>query len=243
MKSTDKTMNFRIIKLYLLLQISSIVLVAQSVENVTNTLFTDDSKHAFYYIYYDLLAPYNNIPCEVKFKVTVGNASFYSKTVTGDVGNLVLPGVRKKIIWDHVEELVHYNGSVSIFIEVAPNVKVVDKIKKGKPLSIQVSPFYDADKKYTIKLYRKGIELAKLNEVLINEGVIPVALPPKSKVGKKYQLMLSDGEHDYYSNTFKVKPKVGNGWKALPFIAIPAYILVKNYLEDQKPLPGPPTIN
>jgi hypothetical protein len=216
---------------------------AQTVENVTNSLFTNDSGGAEYNIFYDLVAPYNNIPCEIKVKVTAGTSSFYSKAVTGDVGNLVFPGTKKKIIWDHVEELVHYNGSVSITIEASPDVKVVTKIKKGKPLSIQVSPFYDQEKSYTVKLYRKGIELSKVNELQISEGAIPVALPPKSKVGKKYQLMLSDGEHDYFSNTFKVKPKVGNGWKILPVILISGYLVYNNHQKNNEPLPGPPDLN
>lgn len=212
----------------------------QKIDNVTFSLGTSLTGKQQYNIYYDLLAPYDSIPCEVKVKVTADEKTFYSEAVTGDVGNLVFPGVHKQIVWDHVQELIHYSGSASLELEVTPNIKAPKNIKKGKSLTLEVAPIFMEEKKYTINLYRKGIQLAKLNEIAITGATIPVALPPKSKARKNYQIVISDGEHNYYSNAFKVKPKVGRFWKVLPIIAIPGYIVIKNYLDSQESLPEPP---
>lgn len=213
----------------------------QKIENVSFTLGISADGNQVYNIYYDLIAPYDSIPCEIRVRVTAQEKIFYSAEVSGDAGNLVFPGKRKHIVWDHVKELIHYSGSVALNLEVSPNIKAPKFIKKGKSLTLEVDSIFSEGKKHTINLYRNGVPLAKLNELSNMGATIPAALPPKSKARKNYQIMISDGENNYYSNAFKVKPKVATFWKVLPIIAVPAYFIINNYLEDNKSLPEPPS--
>lgn len=216
---------------------------AQRIQNVAYAISTDEKDNVKYAIKYELLAPYTNIPCQVKVKLTTEQNSFYLKEVTGDVGDLVYPGVLKEIIWNHTEELVHFSGDISLEIEVAPSVQVTDKIKKGKLLTVTLAPIYTANKTYAIKLYRAEKEVARLNDVLLIEKTFTVLIPKKTKVKKKYQLAITDGEKTYFSNAFKVKSKIPYSLAIVPLVAIPAYIIINQSIEDNKPLPGPPGID
>ncbi len=225
----------KIIKFYAITHFAIVGLAAQKIENINSSLAIDAAGNTRYNVYYDLIAPFDNIPFEIKVKVTLkvpgGEKSFYSTNLTGSAGHLVLPGKRKHLIWDHVEELVHYNGEIILTLEAIPDLKVPYKIKKGKGLSIQLSEAFTTDKTYTIKLYRKGIFIAKLNELKVKENLIPVAFPPKSKVGNNYQFVISDGENEFFSNALKLKPKVGYGIIALPVLIVPSYLIATNSFE------------
>jgi hypothetical protein len=224
----------------------SILTVAQYAENITYKLGTDSTGHSIYIIQYDLKAPYPTIPSIVKVKLTAEDRqekTFYLKDVTGDVGNLVYPGLGKKIYWNHIKELVHFSGKISLAVEVSPTIQVPEKIKSGKSVPILLAPVYEAKKTYAVKLFRAGKELERLNDVLLIENKVSIPLPKKIKKKKRYQIAITDGDKVFYSNTFKVKPKVGYGWKALPILAIPVYLVINMYLEENKPLPGPPNPN
>jgi hypothetical protein len=220
---------------------------AQYAENISYSQGSDQSEgRSKSYIHYDLIAPYQNIPCAVRVKLSTVEKdhvkTFYLHEVTGDVGNLVYPGTKKGIIWDHIEELVHFTGEISIDIEVTPAVQVPEKIKKRKQLTVSLAPIYTANKSYAVKLFRKEQEIARLNDVLLIEKSFAVTIPKKTKARKKYQLAITDGENTYYSNTFKVKRRVSYGWLVVPILAVPAYMYVDQYLEDNEPLGEPPSI-
>lgn len=106
-----------------------------------------------------------------------------------------------------------------------------------------LAPIYEPKKTYAVKLFQGGKEVSRLNDVLLIENSFPVQLPKKTKVKGKYQVAITDGDRTYFSNTFKVKPRISRGWILVPVLAVPVYFLVNQYIEDNKPLPGPPTIN
>ena len=213
----------------------------------TNVAFSagknDSTGVSKYFITYDLKAPYNTIPCHVQVRVTMGVKSerfFYLKELTGDAGPLVFPGNRKQIVWDYIKELVHFDGKIDLSIEVTPSVKVPAKIKKRNPLPVELAPIYEKNKTYAIKVFRNQAELTRLNDVMLIESKLSVELPRKTKAKKKYQIALTDGTNTYFSNVFKVKRKVGWGWKLFPFLGAAAYYGVLQYMEANEDLPGPP---
>ena len=219
----------------------SVAAFAQFIQNEKFVMRSEgDSKK--YVINYDLISPFDNVACQVKVKLSAqeGSQIFYLKNVTGDVGNLIYPGLNKQIIWDHVAELVHFSGQINLTIEVEPVISVSSKVKSGKQLSVNPGPEFSASKTYGLKLFRKGKEVATLKEGSLNETSLSFLIPKKSKIGKEYQLAVVDGDKTFFSNSFKVKRKVSLGWIIVPAIAVTGYFIFGKIQESNASLPGPP---
>ena len=214
----------------------------QEAGNVSFTQSTDPSNKV-YTITYDLLAPYDNIACQVQVKFTSSEGSFNLKKVTGDVGDLVYPGLKKTIIWNYVDELVHFSGDIELNIEVVPVVQVPTSVRRSKHLSVVVSNVAGDNENYNTKLYLNSKEVATLDAVGSESKSSGILIPKKTPVKKNYQIAMVNGEKTYFSNTFKVRPKIGYGWKAGVLLAIPAFFIINKAIEDNKPLPGPPSHN
>ncbi len=216
---------------------------AQSIANPKYIMQTSGDE-VKYLINYDIQSPFDNIPCQVKVKLTAVmngiNNTFYVKEVTGDVGDLIYPGANKKIIWDYQKELIHFSGEIKLDIEIVPSMHVDRKIKKGKELSVTLAPIYTTNKTYSTKLFQGGKEIAKLKDVMLTENKFQMQIPKETKVKGNYQLVITDGEKTFFSNTFSVRHKVSLGWVVVPIVAVPTYLLVKQYIDDNKSLPGPP---
>jgi hypothetical protein len=226
----------------IILPLSLAPVLAQEAGNV-NFAQSTDASNKIYTITYDLLAPYDNIACQVQVKFTSSEGSFNLKNVTGDVGDLVYPGTKKTIIWNYVDELVHFSGDVNLNIEVVPIVQVPTSVRRSKHLSVVVSNAAGAAENYTTKLYLNTKEVATLDAVGSESKSSGILIPKKTRVKKNYQIAIANGEKVYYSNTFKVRPKIGYGWKAAVVLAIPAFFIINKAIEDNKPLPGPPSHN
>jgi hypothetical protein len=217
---------------------------AQYADNVRFFYATNQSGKKVMSVTYDLIAPYSNISCQVKVKFFTNENFFYLKEVSGDAGKQVYPGKDKQIIWDYFEELIHFNGeNVNLQLEVTPTINVSSKVKKGREIQIQIASVLTLNKSYNIKLYRNGKEIGTLGDVLLASNVSQISIPRKSRARRNYQLAIADETQTFYSNTFKIKRRIGYGWKILPFLAVPVYLYVTSYLEENKPLPGPPTID
>ena len=214
----------------------------QEADNVSFVQSTDPANK-IYTITYDLLAPYDNIGCQVQVKFTSSEGSFNLKKVTGDVGDLVYPGPKKTIIWNYVDELVHFSGDIDLSIEVVPIVQVPTSVRRSKHLPVVLSSVAGATETYTTKLYLNTKEVATLDAVGSESKSAGILIPKKTPVKKNYQLAISNGEKVYFSNSFKIRPKIGYGWKAAVLLAIPAFLIINKTIEDNKPLPGPPSHN
>ncbi|HEX6890806.1 MAG TPA: hypothetical protein VF141_08935 [Chryseolinea sp.] len=202
-----------------------------------------DASNKIYTITYDLLAPYDNIACQVQVKFTSSEGSFNLKKVTGDVGDLVYPGPKKTIIWNYVDELVHFSGDINLSIEVVPIVQVPASVRRSKHLSVVVSNVVGTAENYNTKLFLKTKEVATLASVGSESKSVGILIPKRTPVKKNYQIAIANGDKVFFSNTFKVRPKIGYGWKAGVLLAIPAFFIINKAIEDNKPLPGPPSHN
>ena len=150
---------------------------AQEVVNVQTNIGASEDGIKKYFITYDLVAPHSNIPCLVQVRFTAGASTTYLKLVTGDVGNLVMPGKGKKIIWDYQEELIHFSSDAPrIDIEVFPNVTVASKVKRSKNLSVNMDSIYTKDKHYTFILYRKEKELVRLLDMPLSRSSFSIEI-------------------------------------------------------------------
>ena len=215
----------------------------QSIENVRAATLNNNEKKLIE-LTYNLLSPHSNIPCLVRVLYSTKARQIYLTSVTGDVGNLVYPGVNKKILWDYQDELVHSmgEGEARFKFEVSPNI-IVKKLKRGEKLTVYMDSIVTSGKLYPLKLYRHEKEVATLAETELSKSSFSIPLPKKVKARKDYQLGVVNGDKIYYSNIFKIKPKVGRFWKVFPFIAVPAFLWVQNYLDEHTELPGAPNPN
>jgi hypothetical protein len=216
---------------------------AQEATNVAFEQSTDQANNQVYKISYDLVAPFDNIACQVRVNFASPQGTVYLKQVSGDVGDLVYPGSRKVIIWNYVEELVHFSGDVNLSIEVTPAVKVPASVRRSKKLDVMLSPVLGTGKNFKAKLLLNKNEVGALSDAVAADQKAELLIPSKTRVKKNYQIAVTDGDKTYFSNTFRVRPKIGNGWKAAVILAIPAAIIITNAIKDNQPLPGPPSHN
>lgn len=196
-------------------------------------------------IIYDLQSSHDNIPCLVYVKYSSKVRKIDLKEVNGDVGNLVYPGKDKKITWNYTKELVHalYEGEVSLLVDAKPNVQVLGKVKRQGSIKLGIDTIYSKNKIYSFKLYRNDKEIYSFEDSKIEDSSIVLKIPKEIRARKNYQIRISGGEEVYFGNEFKIKPKVGMAWKVIPILAVPVYLIVSNYLDDNKDLPGPPDPN
>ncbi|CAN5425543.1 hypothetical protein BH10BAC4_BH10BAC4_10440 [soil metagenome] len=216
---------------------------AQEAINVVTKSAISTTGRQTVVITYDLIASHSNIPCLIKAKFTSGDKIFFLRHITGDVGHFIYPGPGKQIAWQMQEELVHFSGDIAIDIEVSPHVTVEGKVKRTASLPVRFDDMFVKGKTYVIKLYRHEKEVIRLNDMMLLENSFRVEIPKKVKTGGDYQVFITDGEKNFYSNSFRVKPKVGLFWKVLPLLAVPIIIQTKKAINDNEALPGAPTFN
>lgn len=215
---------------------------AQEVDQVKATLTTVDNK-AHYQFTYRLAAGADNVASYVRLKIKIANGGeFYATKVSADVGEMVFPGGNKKILWDYGDELVHYNGAIDYSIEAEPMI-AVPTTKKGKGLSVNVRAYLSEGAPFTVALYRNNLPVwTSDTQQEQSDNVLSVAVPKKlMKIKKGYQVVLSRGSEKYFSNTFRIKPRINRMWYALPLVAA-AVPFVLQELEPDPPLPEPPEV-
>mgnify|MGYP005812472433 CR=1 FL=1 len=213
----------------------------QTISNAAFSHGIDTTGKAKYFISYDLSSGAPNVANFVRIKFSFSDGrTFYLKEVSGDVGPGVMAGKNKRVEWRYTDELISFSGEVKLNIEAIPSVQVPLKTKKRRDLKVTVAPFYEKNKTYALKLFRNQKEITRLNDMLLIESKFSVNMPKNLKTKKGYQLLVTDGEHYYYSNPFKIKGRMGAGWVIWPIIAGGLYYAYTIYEEDYAPLPGPP---
>ncbi|GIL23225.1 MAG: hypothetical protein BroJett042_17380 [Bacteroidota bacterium] len=213
---------------------------AQQIGNVTSALARDGTR--FYYEFtYSLEAGMDNVPAFVKLKIKAADREFYATDVTGDVGEMVYPGVKKIMRWDYGRELVHFSGDIEYTIETVPMVAVPLKVKRGKELTVNVREYLASGGDYVPVLYRNKAPVWGPVDSLRQGNSFTLVVPKKTKVKKGYQIGLSRGEERYFSNTFKIRPRVSRWLYALAGAAVAVPVILKA-LEPEPPLPGAPDI-
>lgn len=135
------------------------------------------------------------------------------KYVIGDVGEDVIPGTNKTILWDARREFAEYKGSINLKIKykIQPNQKFAEieansKFKKGKTVTIK---WYEGPKSLTttLDLYRNN-EL--IQEVTLDKsGIIWTwDVPKEIKPGKGYKFKTMINGKPAYSAEFKISRKI-----------------------------------
>lgn len=215
--------------------------VAQRVENVSVGLETIEGR-VYYRFSYALSASKTNIPTYVRLKVKTDVREFYARDVEGDVGELVYPGSAKAFVWDYTKELVHFSGDIDYSLEVEPMVRVSSKAKRGKEVVATVRNSLVENAFTTVALYR-GDVLVSSQEKTVNGNSIEFPIPRNAQAKRDYQIALVHDNQKYFSNTFKVTPRVRRSIYVLAGVGIAAAILLPDVYESLQPLPEAPSID
>jgi hypothetical protein len=168
--------------------------------------------------------------------------------VTGDVGDDVIPGIGKTILWDARREFSEYKGSIKLTIKykISP-VQVLTKIAEGTK--------YKKGKTYNIKWYEgpttltATVDLYQNNEfiqqVTLNRSGIEWQweVPKKLKAGKEYKFKTSINGKPAYSQEFIIRGKFYLVYIAVPLVAtgiVVAIITSNSSTDDTISLPPEP---
>jgi len=136
--------------------------------------------------------------------------------VTGDVGMEVKPGVNKKITWKVRDEYGGYKGKIALEIRgkvYIPFVKLQGfdtkkTYKKGQTINLKWKAA--GSNPIHIELYKGGERVAGDMNVP-NNGAHSLFIPKHVSNGKDYRLKITDSrnsEEQFYTETFKVAPKI-----------------------------------
>ncbi|MBS1681217.1 MAG: hypothetical protein JST48_05860 [Bacteroidetes bacterium] len=159
---------------------------------------------------------------DVKLFASHNNFSLPLQIVSGYVGNDLMPGKTKKIVWNGFTELNNYHGDLTF--EVRAEVKAaftlkhnVAKAKRGRsiPLDWRGGSLRDDVK---IELLKSGVEVGAI-ATASNNGSFTWEISSYQKVGSGFQLRFTNGKEVATSEFFRIKRKVPTFLKVIPFLA------------------------
>lgn len=187
-----------------------------------------------------------------KFKLALYSShDNYAKpltSLTGDVGEGIVPGKDHRIIWDVRSALPSsFDGEITFKIKGSPmlysNLILTplsnNVYKRGKPLDLTWTGGTAGDK-LTIVLYKDDVVIQQVVNKLDNKHNYAWSIPSNTKTGKDYTLKVYNPDKPGESattQTFSIKPKVSVVIKVLPLLAIGAVFLIPH---SSTPEPGPP---
>ena len=232
-----------------------ILTFAASAQKVENLRTTFDGEKVI--VQYDLN---HNNPAQV-FKVTLysshNNYAHALTSLSGDVGEHVIPGKDRKIIWDARNSLpADFDQEITIKIKIslvaagtstaaetgALKIRSFDRsaYKKGSTIELHWSGGKPGDK-INIELLKNGEVKQKIGGNVNNTHKFAWVVPKKGEGGKGYSIRVSPaGKPAEFSSSsdFAIKPQVGLGIKALPILVAGAIIMLLPDPPDDV-LPGP----
>ena len=148
--------------------------------------------------------------------------------VKGDVGPEVKPGANKKIEWRILEEYGGYKGKIALeirgkvyipFLKLT-NFDITKSYKRGGNYDLTFKP--GNTNPIHVELY-KGSQRVQGDLNHPNNGAYILSISPKVKPGNDYRLKFTDSknsEDSFYTNFFKVKPKIPLLLKVIPAVAV-----------------------
>lgn len=214
--------------------------IAQRALDITSVLKTYDNR-VYYQFSYTLLADKENIPAHVRLRIKTLDKEFYATDVTGEVGELIYPGSGKVFIWDYGRELVHFSGDIEFFIEVEPMIAIQSKVKRAREVAVTFRKSFIKDT-YKAALYQNGA-LVWTQEEQLKGDTFRFFIPKRTKIKRGYQVGIVSGEETYFSNTFKIKPRLGRFVYILTGLGVVGTILLPDIMESFQPLPEAPNID
>ncbi len=205
-------------------------------------------------ITYDL----NNADVNQKFKVGLYSShDNYNNPIsfgTGDIGENVLPGKLKRVVWVVKNSLpLDFDNDITIKVKATKMVaasklaiKPLPKnaYKSGQSIDVQWQGGRPTDK-INIALYKDGVMNQKLGENLNNNQTYKWSVP-KGLKGKGYSLHVSDGSDQSTSQVFSIKPKVPLLYIIVPVVVVGGVVALLGGGSETPPttvpssdLPGP----
>jgi hypothetical protein len=194
-------------------------------------------------IYYDLEDSERNRTYLVQLFSSVDNFSKPLEIVSGEVGIDIKPGINRKIVWGINKELgstfigdvqLEIRGKLYVpFIQVN-NTEKNRVVKRALPTEFSWAGNTD-NKMLTFNLFRNEQFVAQVASVP-NTGQAEITLPPKTKPGDGYYLMISDATNHanaVKTETFHVKERIPLLLKFVPVAVVGTIIVI--LLPDKKP--------
>jgi len=179
-------------------------------------------------VHYDLEDSNPNNEYKLDLYASRDNFNTPLTKVKGKIGPEIKPGVDHQVEWSIREEYGSYKGKIALeirgkvyipFVKLQ-NFKTDKSYKRGSSQSLSWKP--GNNNPISIELYKGGQRISGDNQ-LPNNGSHTLYIPAKAKPGSDYRLKITDSrntEDVYFTDNFKVKPKVPLLVKVLPVLAI-----------------------
>ena len=243
-----KLIRFEKMKAVLLLiglSISYFNTSGQTVQNL-NAFFANGKVT----VTYDVVGAKPNQTYSINLYGSHDNFASPLKQVTGDVGNNIMAGFGKRIIWDATAELGTYSGQLSFKVKGEMNALPFvlktpvggGKVKRGKNLNIGWEGGRP-DQNVKLTVFKGNDQVQDLGETR-NTGAFVWSIPKKFEKGT-YSIKLSTGQETKQSGFFTVKSTSPVLFIALPVVAVGAIIavLAGGGAKKDGQLPGAPDPN
>ena len=224
-------------------------IIAQSIDNINVQVSGDKVV-----INYDLKHDNPSEKFQLKIYSSANGFSDHLIMVKGDVGDRIIPGKNKQIVWYARQELGEFKGEVTMEIRLFEsktsfyilNPYARTSVKRASELQLNWSGGLVNDK-LEIDLYKDGKRLRSIGNNIENTGDLKWTILSDIKPGSKYQVKLQSSEDptiNAFSGNFSIKRKVPLLAKIGPIIlvgAIVGYIISQqNPKEDDLPAPVDP---
>jgi len=224
----------------------------QSVDNIRASVVGEQVI-----VNYDLITSQQGQKFEVELYSSVNGYKSPLKSVTGDVGNNILPGKKKRIIWSPNEELERFEGDVTFEVRAVVIIPPVvfrnptdgTAFKRGRIYQIKWDGL-NTNNKVDLQLIRNGVKTNTIGSVNGSSDYTWV-VPEDSKPGSDYQikLVLSNNQKTASSPVFKINRKIPLALKVAPVVVIGALVGIlssgggggeSDSPPPDEPLPEPP---
>ena len=143
------------------------------------------------------------------------------KLVAGDVGENIVPGKNKKIVWEAQKELVEFEGELSVKIraELIPfldfHIEKDEEFKRSKTYTISWKAYEPGDIK--LELYKGSYKVVDITSSYTDDSYkwyVPKGIEP----GHDYSIKASGAKRHANSQPFTIKRKVPLIVWALPVV-------------------------
>ncbi len=220
--------------------------IAQSIENIRVENTGDKVL-----VQYDLKHDNPSEKFQVKIYSSATGFTDPLMMVKGDVGDRIIPGNDKQIVWYARQELGAFKGEVTVeirlfesktsFYILHPYART--SVKRASLLQLNWSGGL-VDDKLEIDLYKDGKRLRSIGNNIENTGDLKWTIPQDIKPGSKYQVKLQSSEDpsiNAFSGNFTIKRKVPLLAKIGPIVLIGAIvgIIVSLQEKEKEDLPAP----
>ncbi len=132
--------------------------------------------------------------------------------VSGDIGNEVLAGKQKKIVWDIKKELGDFTGDLSFQLScsVVEDFVVTKTFKRGRQYQIRWNAVSSLGETIKIELINSAQEKVWVDGSVPNTGHYNWKIPSTIKSGDDYKLQFTNVDNAIESNVsnyFQIRPK------------------------------------